>query len=61
MPAEPHYPLSFQKSHFWVQFLEGDRIRVRVDDDTPLTKPSANDPYIAQGTLDEKANKEMNQ
>jgi hypothetical protein len=52
--GSPHY-------NFWVQFLEGDRIRVRVDDDTPLTKPLADDAYIAQGSLDEKANKEMHQ
>jgi hypothetical protein len=52
--GSPHY-------NFWVQFLEGDRIRVRVDDDNPLNMPLADDAYITQGVLDEKANKEMHQ
>jgi hypothetical protein len=45
--------------NFWVQFLDGDRIRVRVDDDTPLSKPGENDPYIVQGVLDDEANRAM--
>ncbi|SHK91667.1 DUF3304 domain-containing protein [Paraburkholderia terricola] len=52
----PYGPTQY---NFWVQFLDGDRIRVRVDDGSPLEKPSEHDPYIAQGVLDDDANKAM--
>ncbi len=42
-----------------VQFLESDRIRVRVADGTPFTKPEVDDPYVVQGVLDEETNEEM--
>ena len=52
----PYGPTQY---NFWVQFLDGDRIRVRVDDGSPLGMPSENDPYIAQGVLDDEANNAM--
>jgi hypothetical protein len=52
-------PYSISHYNFWVQFLDGDRIRVRVADDSSMNKPNADGAYIAQGVLDEEANKEM--
>lgn len=49
-------PYGPKQYNFVVQFLEDDRIRVRVDDGSPLDKPASNDPYIVQGQLDPKAN-----
>jgi hypothetical protein len=52
-------PYGTTQYDFWVQFLDGDRIRVRVDDGNPIEKPSERDPYIAQGVLDAEANQAM--
>ena len=52
----PYGPTQY---NFWVQFLDGDRIRVRVDDGSPLNMPHSDDPYISQGVLDDEANRAM--
>lgn len=52
-------PYGTTQYNFWVQFLDGDRIRVRVADGNPIEKPSERDPYIAQGVLDAEANQAM--
>jgi hypothetical protein len=52
----PYGPTHYR---FWVQFLDGDRIRVRVADGTPFSKPGENDPYVVQGVLDDEANRAM--
>ena len=46
-------PYGPTRYNFWVQFLDNDRIRVRVDDGNPLEMPAKDDPYIAQGVLDD--------
>ncbi|HIH2750378.1 DUF3304 domain-containing protein [Burkholderia aenigmatica] len=52
----PYGPTQY---NFVVQFLEDDRIRVRVDDGSSLDKPASNDPYVVQGVLDATANAQM--
>ncbi|WP_321818523.1 MULTISPECIES: DUF3304 domain-containing protein [unclassified Paraburkholderia] len=52
-------PYGPKQYNFIVQFLDGDRIRVRVDDGGPLDKPANNDPYIVQGVLAAQANAQM--
>jgi hypothetical protein len=54
----PYGPTQY---NFWVQFLAGDRIRVRVDDGSTLGKPNDDDPYIVQGVLDQNMTKETQQ
>ncbi|WP_334065990.1 DUF3304 domain-containing protein [Burkholderia cepacia] len=49
-------PYGPKQYNFVVQFLEDDRIRVRVDDGSSLDKPASNDLYVVQGVLDAKAN-----
>ncbi|WP_321909384.1 DUF3304 domain-containing protein [Burkholderia cepacia] len=49
-------PYGPKQYNFVVQFLEDDRIRVRVDDGSSLDKPVSNDLYVVQGVLDAKAN-----
>ncbi len=52
-------PYGPKQYNFIVQFLDGDRIRVHVDDGGSLDKPANNDPYIVQGVLDAQANAQM--
>ncbi|WP_052391681.1 DUF3304 domain-containing protein [Paraburkholderia bannensis] len=52
-------PYGPKQYNFIVQFLDDDRVRVRVDDGSPLEKPAPNDPYIASGVLDAQANAQM--
>jgi hypothetical protein len=52
----PYGPTQY---NFWVQFLDGDRIRVRVADGSPFEKPHDGDPYVSQGVLDEEMNREV--
>src|SRR5579863_3586129 len=52
-------PYGPTRYNFWVQFLDNDRIRVRVDDGNPLEMPAKDDPYIAQGGMDDEANQAM--
>ncbi|VWD49737.1 hypothetical protein BLA39750_06038 [Burkholderia lata] len=52
----PYGPTQY---NFVVQFLDDDRIRVRVDDGSSLHKPLSNDPYVVQGVLDATANAQM--
>lgn len=52
-------PYGPKQYNFIVQFLENDRVRVRVDDGSPLDKPVSNDPYTVQGELDVQANAQM--
>ncbi|WP_321817022.1 MULTISPECIES: DUF3304 domain-containing protein [unclassified Paraburkholderia] len=52
-------PYGPKQYNFIVQFLEDDRVRVRVDDGSPLDKPARSDRYIVQGVLDAKANAQM--
>jgi hypothetical protein len=52
-------PYGPRHGNFWVVFLEGDRIRVKVADGTPIELPAKDDPYVVQGVLDEEANRAM--
>jgi len=52
-------PHSGDTQGFWVYFLEGDRIKVEVGDGIDHGKPLPNDPYVAQGVLDDQLNKKM--
>jgi len=54
----PYGPTQY---NFWVQFLAGDRIRVRVDDGSTLDKPNDDDVYIVQGIVDQTMTKETQQ
>jgi hypothetical protein len=51
-------PYDGETQGFWVYFLEGDRIKVEVGDGIDHGKPRFDDPYVAQGVLDNQLNKE---
>jgi len=57
----PYY--STQTYGVWVIYLPDDRIRVMITDgnhdggNNPNNRPSDNDPYIAQGVLDDEWNR----